>query len=550
MISSRLGRIALVLLLFVTNMGLSSTATSAQEDAPFPPDPLPSSATLNYVVDGEIDAELAGSGRLVFERFELEVGDTLPEETGPQILINVAGALETVDDLGLTASLKAGDRLFAPAGTINELTAKEKSTILRARLVGLSVNVDAPASASFTINEGHCSPNTVSVPSGSVIEVINETDRVQPFSIASLDIQIEVEPNSTTKFALTGAKTGSSSANCGQRTGSGAPISSPMIKVTEADPLPTLPATTSEFDGQAILIDAQLAPEDMLTTTLYVAKVTLQGKSNTGEQSFDGVTGVVATSQPLSLIRSGRLPATLPVQTGVALPAGTEITIENTAVGPTEFFAVGLTDESPTDVSADTDVIEGSDDEDNGRPTSRDDSGPADKPDPTPNSDTVDAGSLESMLPGDDDLEDLGYTWANTEPLLTFDDSLYESLDDASVRSAWEEGIIATYITTGMGQLLVISIDRFSSISAAADTLGVFRLGMVFSGGLAPTPRSQNADDVIATQVDSPEDDMTTALIVSRFGDILITVVVGVDLYDDALAPALEVWELVDAAQS
>ncbi|CAN5437539.1 hypothetical protein BH09CHL1_BH09CHL1_10820 [soil metagenome] len=544
--ASRLSRITIVVLLFVTSLSLLPVSARAQDNAPFPPNPLPSSATLNYVVDGEVDPEFAGSGRLVFERFEIEVGDTMPAETGPQILINVAGMLETVDDLGLTASLKAGDRLFAPSGAIDELTAKEKSTILRARFARPVETDPAPVEAMVTIYAARCDPNTIAVPAGSTLEVVNETDQTQPFTIESLDIAVEIEPNSSVRVELPDAEIGTRVAKCGKRKGSESPIGSPALQITEPDPVPTQATTEPEFDGQTILLDAQLDVSEILTT-LYVAKVTLQGKSNTGEQSFDGVTGVIAMSQPLSLVRTGRLPATLPVGTGVALPADTEITIENTAVGPTEFFVVGLASGVPTSASSDSESDQGEESE---RPTSR--AASSEEPSPTPvavvarSGNQADLDNLGTLLPQGTELIGEGFFTLGPEEMTSYSDSLLDNTSGSISPSTWEEGVFATYVLQGSEATIVVTVERFSSNAIATGAVYSAELTFITGGEILDPPHPTSTDQILEGTADLVSDDSSLAMILGRFGDVVVTVAVSDDLYEDVVGVAETLWQLVE----
>jgi len=497
---------------------------------------------LNYLVEGDIDATLTGDERLVFERFILDAGASIPAENGPQILISVSGQLETTDDLGLTASLKPGERLFAPAGSINELTAVENATVLRARFVGLSD--DAPR-ATVTITENGCEPSLLTLHAGDAVEIINETDDRQPFEISSLDIALEIDPGGSTILELDDVKTGSWLANCGQRTTSDVPLTGVTLRIAEPQQTAESAPVTTEQNGQMILLDAELSDANLQNATLYVAKITLQGKSNTGEQTFGGLTGIVATTQPLAIIRPGRLPATLPVQTGVTLPSDSTVTIENSAVRPTEVFVVGLAE---TGASKET-PPPSQDTSDGDRPTSRDEQDTTPTPAATSPTDSSDHDSdLASFLPDEVDLAELDYILFSSEPMANFDDSLFESFEDSSLRRGWEEGLVALYVLKGTEQALIIAIDRFSSATVASSAIEQFEFGMLLGGSIKPSPSAPNADEVVAVEIDAVEDDLTSAIIVGRYGAVVVTVAVAVELYDEPFPAAREVWSLVDAA--
>src|SRR6478609_10889942 len=169
-------------------------------DAADPPTTLPGLApfetgvTIDFLVSGDIDSGLSSTPRVIVERIELDTDAVVPFADAIQSIAVLDGRLVMIDDLGLPASLKAGKQTFAPAGAFSRIRAAEPTTLLRARIVSPTIDI--------TIFDDHCDPTALTRASGSTLQIKNETGETQPFTISSLDIDVDIPAGQIASISL------------------------------------------------------------------------------------------------------------------------------------------------------------------------------------------------------------------------------------------------------------------------------------------------------------------------------------------------------------
>jgi hypothetical protein len=532
---SRLGRCALLAIVLAASLAWMPQAR-AQQSAPFPSSPLPTNAELSYLVEGEIDSEIDDKAHLIFERFDLKSGESLPTESGPQILISLSGTLKTIDDLGLAATLGPSERLFAPAGSIAELTAVDNVSVLRARIA--NGTAEEPK---LTIAEDGCVPGIVSVPAGSTLQIVNATLRRQRFSLMAQGLELDIAPNSTSSLDLSSVPTGDWVADCGLIRRSDDPITKVTVRIT---PTETSDTGTATDPGHSILFETQIEGGASSASTLYVAKLTLPGKATTGEQIFDGITGIVATAQPLKLLRKNKLPASLPANTSVLIPAGTTATIENASTKPAEVFVLGLLEVATTASDSEND-----DDE---RPTARDsDEAPSSTPTPVATARAADnePDSYLVFIPTTASVSDLGFTLIGSEERPVYADSLVGAFMPNKTAAGWVTGQLFAYSDNNSSINVAITVDEFISVDAASTMMEEMTSQTLRWGTFATPPRPGNASNIAANVLDLTESRQTGTQVTGQFGRFLVTVLVLTPIYTNGMPIARDFWDLVSATQ-
>src|SRR5215203_5156001 len=131
--------------------------------------PFGDGVSINYLISGEIDPNEVA--HVIVERIELTKGEIVPFASAPQIIAVTEGRLSMIDDLGLTASLRAGKQTFAPAGAFSQIKAADATILLRARVV-------TPV-ADIVISPDRCDPNTVFHQPDDMLTVKNQTEEDQ-----------------------------------------------------------------------------------------------------------------------------------------------------------------------------------------------------------------------------------------------------------------------------------------------------------------------------------------------------------------------------------
>jgi hypothetical protein len=543
--------------------------SARQSDARLPP-----GVTVDFSISGELTAPLSSGTHLVLERILLIGGDSLQPEPGPQIIANESGTLETVDDLGLTATLKEGEQYFSLDGSGVSLTATEPTSLLRLRLVdGGSANqlrgFMQSTTSDIVIDGANCGPASVTLGTDGLLVVENATNESQVFEIRDLGVNLRLQPKVRRTIDLSDAPDGTWTATCSS-TVPGAPEVTPTTIVVGTgitapttvpathtpSPTPTAPPAPSPTpqsiskSSSTLLFDLTLANSALPPRSLMVVKYTLAGSVSFGPYLFPGQSAVYSDAQPLTIARPGYLTSTLPAGQATLLPEDSVAEIGNRGTEATALYVVSLSDVS-NEPAPENPVPDSPGDD--SRPPYREPVASTPTPVISAREDqpaTTGDIDLESFIPDPIAAANAGFHYLYTLPAASIDDTVFYVLSDYPGSPEWTAGIGASYVDSSRGELTAgIFVDRFASKRDAEEIMSIVRIGSLTTSNAeaVDAPASPNFEGVVAAAFTLPESDTQGTEVWGQYGEIIVTLVVVGPSGEDTLGPMYDLWTLIDA---
>ncbi len=485
--------------------------------------PFGDGVSINYLISGEVDPNELAAARVIVERIDLDTGDIAPSADAIQLVAVQQGRLVMVDDLGLTASLKAGKQTFAPAGAFTEIKAAEPTEFLRARIAAPKIDI--------TITDEACLLNTQSLSPDDNLTVENRTDVIQDFKIRTLNIDVNIPVGEIVEIPLSGAEAGDVVVMCGRNQRTSAPIDNLTLTISEGA---STPVTTSQ--SVTVLFDGLIQSVSAARTTFSLTELALAAAGSLGEQTIPGPTGIVAGDESLQIERPGKPKATLDAGGQVLLPAETVATISNAGDSPTTMLVVSLlpiVEATPAQPTADPE------------PTATSPTGES-------QSDTAD---LEAFLPSSTDLRSIGLTSLRTLTVDSVEDTSFTGLESIGIADNWQNGIISIcQPIVDLDDVIQaqISIDQFDTPLASATMFSSVDASASNLFTVIDPPLSSNASQVLAYSAEHfTAEGFSAVFIIGYYGAVFVTVTVYTLDPNSVTAAnvARELWMAVDATR-
>lgn len=294
------------------------------------------------------------------------------------------------------------------------------------------------------------------------------------------------------------------------------------------------------------LLDQELDTIDP-GATLFVAEVELAGNGGSlGEQTYNGMTGMIATGAPLTVERPNHLPAKLPEEQALFFPAGTVATVTNAASPTATLVIAGVVEPATTEGGPPTTFPESG----AGTPTA--DEGQPSRP-TTRDGQPAETTSLEAYLPSDNDAGPAGFVALSTEPNASVADSIFNGLASEPDGGGWEAGLTRVYLPIGEWAdvtAALVSADQFDTAASAANAVMLFAVGSAIIAEPFDPPASATADQVVGFTMDVPDESATATFIMAQYGDVVVTTMTIVPLNEEGEPAAIALWQVVDAINS
>ncbi len=144
----------------------------------------------------------------------------------------------------------------------------------------------------------------------------------------------------------------------------------------------------------------------------------------------------------------------------------------------------------------------------------------------------------------------------STEEMKSFNDSIFNGVNDLPVIQAWLSGVVKIYApidSPGPGVFGVISVDRFESSDAAHSALElVYAPALASYDSTEPLdpPNSANADEIVAFTGTYTTNETSATIVMARFGADIISVVVGAPAGIASTDKALTLWNTIENARN
>ncbi len=499
---------------------------------------LTANASIAFESSGVLPADLPPVVRLIVDRTELNPGDQLQHLDETQILVNESGSLQLTDGLGLTASFAADQEIYAPPGSFTNLTATTSSRILRAH-----IDASAEGNGMVTISEDACGPSTLPLDAGQPLTVVNRTDRVQPFTIRAFNIREQLDPGAWITIPADTLGSGTWIISCGVHVDDFNPIN--LVTLLVSDPQAASTVTQNAVASQTTtLFDRSIEFASTAGANFFLVKIDIAPGGSIGNQLFTGPTVLIAGDQPLMILSGNHALTHLDAFEQILWPTGTQTIVSNQSKTPTTLLMVGI---APARPIASTTSASASRAEANAAPPvllpreAAGDEAPA---------------SISSYFPADADVFGAGFLMMSTDEMKSFNDSIFNGVNDLPVIQSWLSGIVKIYApidSPAPGIFGVISVDRFESADAAHSALQfVYAPALASFDSTEPLdpPNSASANEIIAFSGTYTKDDTSATIIMARFGADIISVVVGTPAGIASTDKALTLWSVIENARN
>jgi hypothetical protein len=498
---------------------------------------LTANASIAFESSGVLPTDLPPVVRLIVDRTELKPGDQLQHLDETQILVNESGSLQLTDGLGLMASFEEDQEIYAPPGSFTNLTATTSSRVLRAH-----IDASAEGNGMVMIAEDACGPSTLQLATGQPLTVVNRTDRTQPFTIRAFNIREQLDPGAWITIPASTLATGTWIVSCGVHVDDYNPIN--LVTLLVSDPQAASTVTQTETVSQtATLFDRRIELTPSTGASFFLAKIDLAAGGSIGNQLFTGPTVLIAGDQPLTILQGNHALTKLAAFGQLLWPTGTQTIVSNQGDQPTTLLLVGVAPPAPI---ANTTSASASHAEADAAPPvllPREAAGAAPE-------------SIASYFPADADVFGAGFLMMSTEEMNSFNDSIFNGVNDLPVIQSWLAGIVKIYApidSPAPGVFGVISVDRFDSADAAHSALQlVYAPALASYDATEPLdpPNSASADEIIAFTGTYTTDDTSATIVMARFGADIISVVVGAPAGIASTDKALTLWSVIENARN
>jgi hypothetical protein len=495
-------------------------------------------ATVNFETSGVLPADLPPVVRLIVDRTELDPGEQLQHLDETQILVNESGSLQLTDGLGLMANFEEDEEIYAPPGSFTNLTATTSSSILRAH-----IDASAEDNGMVMITEDACGPSTLQLSPGQPLTVFNRTNRVQPFTIRAFNIREQLDPGAWITIPAATLGSGTWIISCGVHTDDYNPINLVTLLVRDPQVASTI-AQTATTSQTSTLFDRRIEFASSEGSSFFLVRIDLAAGGSIGNQHFTGPTVLIAGDQPLMILQGNHALTQLAAFEQILWPTGTQSVVSNQGDGPTTLLLAGI---APPQPIANITSASASNAEANAAPPAllpREAAGEA-----APE-------SISSYFPADADLFGAGFLMMSTEEMGSFNDSIFNGVNDLPVIQSWLSGIVKIYApidSPAPGVFGVISVDRFDNSDAAHAALQlVFAPALASYDSTEPLdpPNSASADEIIAFTGTYTTSDTSATIIMARFGADIVSVVVGAPAGAASTDKAFTLWTVIETARN
>ena len=495
-------------------------------------------ATVNFETSGILPADLPPVVRLIVDRTELNPGEQLQHLDETQILVNESGSLQLTDGLGLMASFDEDQEIYAPPGAFTDLTATTPSRILRAH-----IDASAEGNGMVMITEDACGPSTLQLPTGQPLTVVNRTDRVQPFTIRAFNIREQLDPGEWITISPTKLGSGVWIISCGVHIDDYNPINLVTLLVSDPQASSSI-AQTATTPQTSTLFDRRIELASFEGARFFLVKIDLAPGGSIGNQHFTGPTVLIAGDQQLTILGGNHALTNLDAFDQILWPSGAKAVVSNQSGTPTTLLLAGIA--PAASIAGTTTSASASNAEANSAPPvllPREAAGEA-----APE-------SIATYFPADADVFGAGFLMMSTQEMGSFNDSIFNGVNDLPVIQAWLAGIVKIYApidSPAPGVFGVISVDRFDNLDAAHSALQlVYAPALASYDSTTPIdpPDSAGADEIIAFTGSYTVNDTSATIIMARFGADIISVVVGAPAGIGSTDKALTLWSVVENAR-
>lgn len=350
----------------------------------------------------------------------------------------------------------------------------------------------APDEVVISLTDDGFTPGDISIATGGVLVIENASDLDCEFSIADLDIAIDLESGDIEQTTIDGPA-GEYTFECtdasGDRVGDGVmsvvggedPVEEPVEEETPdaeetatPDDEPTETPAADDAGNQppamiGILVQATISLDD--SGELFGASLTLEPGGTLSLAGADGALGLAVSGGDLTVLREGRSPAALRDGLSVVLPGGTSAELTNDGETTISLVIAGVTGSS---IASDLPPVE----------TPEPDDPDLDEPEEDDTSGSVTGGgpndALYAFFPNDSDMADLGlvplwnaFTEVSDAASNNFWLSDRESAEDAFTGWNWLKSSELRYSSVGeetdFGEVTVfgILVDAFEDEAGA-----------------------------------------------------------------------------------